>query len=258
METGHRPWPLPRGPWVMAQSWHDLLFAHWRVPAGELRPLLPPALEIETFGGSAWVGVIPFRMTGVRLRGTPALYGLSAFPELNVRTYVTDGHKPGVWFFSLDASNRVAVGAAQRWFHLPYFLARTRCGERGGWIEYGCERKARNSKIETRDATGKVNSDAAFHGRYRPTGEVFRAGRGTIEHFLTERYCLYALDGRSRLLRAEIHHVPWPLQTAEAEIRENTMAAASAIRLPPEQPLLQFSRRMDVRIWNIRRVNGDK
>src|SRR5271154_2737716 len=106
-QTAHRPWPLPAGPWVMAQSWHDLLFAHWPVEAAVLRPLLPPALQIDTFGQQAWLAVVPFRMTGVRLRGTPALPWLSAFPELNVRTYVTTDGKPGGWFFSLDAASAI-------------------------------------------------------------------------------------------------------------------------------------------------------
>src|SRR5262245_27389124 len=91
MPTAHRPWPLPREPWVMAQSWHDLLFAHWPVPAAVLRPLIPPSLGVDTFDGEAWIGVVPFRMSGVRPRYVPPLPDLSAFPELNVRTYVTDG-----------------------------------------------------------------------------------------------------------------------------------------------------------------------
>src|SRR6266404_10006502 len=122
-EVAHRPWPMPAGPWAMAQSWHDLLFAHWQVDAAALRPLLPPQLQIDTFGGSAWLAVVPFRMTGVRLPGTPALPWLSAFPELNVRTYVTCDGEPGVWFFSLDAGNALAVAIARAWFHLPYFRA---------------------------------------------------------------------------------------------------------------------------------------
>src|SRR5437016_12362320 len=135
-EAAHCPWPLPAGPWVMAQSWRDLLFAHWQVDAAALRSLLPPQLQIDTFEGSAWLAVVPFRMTGVRLRGTPALPWLSAFPELNVRTYVKCEGKPGVWFFSLDAGNALAVTIARAWFHLPYFRARMSCSECNGGIEY--------------------------------------------------------------------------------------------------------------------------
>ncbi len=128
------------GPWIMAQSWHDLLFAHWKVDAAVLRPHVPAELEVDTFEGQSWLGVVPFRMSGVRLRWTPALPWLSAFLELNVRTYVTAQGKPGVWFFSLDAANPVAVAAARLSFHLPYFKARMTCGDVDGWIQYQSER----------------------------------------------------------------------------------------------------------------------
>src|SRR6266568_4326072 len=139
-QIAHRPWPLPVGPWVMAQRWHDLLFAHWPVPAAELQHHIPTPLTIDTFNGQAWLAVVPFRMSGVRLRGTPAVPWLSAFPELNVRTYVKCEGRPGVWFFSLDAGNPLAVAIARAWFHLPYFRARMRCSNRDGWIEYDSQR----------------------------------------------------------------------------------------------------------------------
>ena len=120
-EVAHRPWPRPAGPWVMAQSWHDLLFAHWPVDSERVRPLVPDRLEIDSFDGQAWLAVVPFRMTGVRLCGTPAVPWLSAFPELNVRTYVKYGGKPGVWFFSLDAGNPLAVVIARAWFSPALF-----------------------------------------------------------------------------------------------------------------------------------------
>src|SRR5688572_24482592 len=112
-ESGHRPWPMPARPWVMTQTWHHLLFAHWRVDVGRLRAHVPSPFDIDLFEGDAWLGVVPFDMTGVRLRGLPPLPLLSAFPELNVRTYVTVQGKPGVFFFSLDAGSTVAVRAAR-------------------------------------------------------------------------------------------------------------------------------------------------
>jgi len=235
-EVTHRPWPLPAGPWVMAQSWHDLLFAHWQVDAAALRPLLPPQLQIDTFGGSAWLAVVPFRMTGVRLPGTPALPWLSAFPELNVRTYVTCDGKPGVWFFSLDAGNALAVAIARAWFHLPYFRARIRCRNQDGWNHYDSER------------THLGASSALLKCRYRPIGEVFSPQLGTLEYFLTERYCLYTTDGRGQIIRGEIHHPPWPLQRAEAELAHNSMAESLGIALV-SGPLLHFARRQDVLVW---------
>jgi len=235
-EVAHRPWSLPAGPWVMAQTWHDLLFAHWPVDLAALRLLLPPQLQIDTCEGQAWLGVVPFRMTGVRLRGTPALAWLSAFPELNVRTYVTCGGKPGVWFFSLDAGNSLAVAIARAWFHLPYFRARMSCVETDGWIHYQSERTHRGAPA------------GLLEGRYRPVGQVFSARCGTLEYFLTERYCLYTADRRGRIICGEIHHQPWPLQKAEAEFTGNTMAEALRIALI-SRPLLHFARRQDVLVW---------
>jgi uncharacterized protein YqjF (DUF2071 family) len=236
--TAHRPWPLPRCPWIMKQEWHDLLFAHWAVPVEVLRPLIPRALEIDTFGGRAWLGVVPFRMTGVRMRGTPALPGFSRFPELNVRTYVVRDGKPGMWFFSLDAANAVAVWGARRLFHLPYFFAAMSCAEDGGWIGYESHRK---------DHRG---SAASLRTRYRAIGDIFHARSDSIEHFLAERYCLYTVDEKGHIIRCEIHHPPWRLQLAEAEFQENSMAAAAGITIPDLKPeLLHFSRHQEVVVW---------
>lgn len=241
--TAHRPWPLPRGPWIIKQKWHDLLFAHWPAAVEELRPLIPRGLEIDTFEGQAWLGVVPFRMSGVRARGTIAMPGLSRFPELNVRTYVTRDGKPGVWFFSLDAANAVAVWAARVAFHLPYFRAAMKCEENSGWIDYVSARR------------GRHGLPAALAGRYRPIGETFAARPGTIEYFLTERYCLYTADKRGRIIRCEIHHRAWALQLAEAAFQENTMAVAAGIAIPDAQAeLLHFSRRQDVLVWAPERV----
>ena len=225
----------------MAQSWHDLLFAHWPVEPSVVAALLPPGLTLDTHEGCAWIGVVPFRMSGIRLRGLPPVPGTSAFPELNVRTYVTDGTKPGVWFFSLDAANALAVTVARVWFHLPYFRARMRGDASGDDIDY--------SSVRTHGGA----QPGEFRARYGPTGAVYAAASGTLEHWLTERYCLYAQSPRG-LLRGEIHHVPWPLQPAWAEIETNTIAAASGITLPDTEPLLHFARRIDVPCWSPVRV----
>jgi uncharacterized protein YqjF (DUF2071 family) len=236
--TAHRPWPLLTGPWIMKQEWHDLLFAHWAVPADVLCPLIPRTLEIDTFDGSAWLGVVPFRMTGVRARGTPAVPWLSQFPELNVRTYVVRDGKPGVWFFSLDAANALAVWGGRQLFHLPYFLAEMSCVEDAGWIRYESHRKDRRGLA------------ASLLARYRAIGDVFDAVPGSIEHFLSERYCLYAADAKGRILRCEIHHPPWPLQLTEAVFQENTMAAGAGITITDQKPvLLHFSRHQEVVVW---------
>jgi hypothetical protein len=219
------------------QRWHELLFAHWPLPPDRVRPLVPPALELDTFDGRAWLGVVPFRMSRVRLRGTPALPGLAAFPELNVRTYVRHGERRGVWFFSLDAASRAAVRAARALFHLPYFDAEMECAERGGEIHYRSSRTHRGAP------------PAELRGRYAPSAPVELARPGTLEHFLTERYCLFAAGSRGRLYRGDIHHAPWPLQRARAELETNTMARASGLELPAVPPLLHFARVLDVLIW---------
>ncbi len=222
----------------MMQIWHDLLFAHWPVPHAEMRPLVPAQLALDTFDGQCWAGVIPFRMSGIRGRGLPPLPGLWRFPELNVRTYVTYGGKPGVYFFSLDAGNLPAVWAARRFYHLPYFHAAMSSEELGGNVHYSSRR---------------LRGTAEFRGSYRPTADTRLRERGSIEHWLTERYCLYTTH-RGQVYRGEIHHAPWPLQNAEAEFETNTVAAAAGISLPTTAPLLHFARRLEVLIWPIRRA----
>lgn len=219
----------------MGQTWDDLLFAHWRVDVPALREHVPDVLELDEHDGSAWIGVTPFAVTGLRARGMLPLPLVSAFRELNVRTYVTYDGKPGIWFFSLDASSQIAVEAARRIYRLPYFRAEIDVERRDGRIAYECAR----------------HEGKAFSATYAPVGAVSAAEPGSPEHFLTERYCLYAWDN-DRLYRADIHHRPWPLQEAEATIDLNTMPPGS-IELDGE-PLLHFSRRQDVVIWPLERV----
>jgi uncharacterized protein YqjF (DUF2071 family) len=236
--VAHRPWPLPGRPWVMAQTWHDLLFAHWPIPVEVMRPRVPAELALDTFAGHCWVGVVPFHMSGVRARGLPALPGFSRFPEMNVRTYVTVGGKAGVYFFSLDAANLPAVWAARAIYHLPYFHAAMKSEERGGMVHYSSRR---------------FQGHAELRGRYRPVSDVQLRERGSLEAWLTERYCLYTVHG-GRVYRGEIHHRQWPLQDAEAEFEINTAAQAAGITLPPTTALLHFSRRIEVLIWALQPV----
>lgn len=223
----------------MKQTWHDLLFAHWPLPLTLMRPLVPSQLALDTFDGNCWVGVVPFHMSGIHGRGLLTLPGLSRFPELNVRTYVTHGGKPGVYFFSLDAANLAAVWAARKFYHLPYFHAAMSSEERDGSIHYSSRR---------------YRSTAEFRGRYRPIAPVQVRESRSLERWLTERYCLYTVHS-GRVFRGEIHHQPWPLQNAEAEIEVNTTAAAANIPLRETAPLLHFARRLEVLIWPLRRAD---
>lgn len=222
----------------MAQTWHDLLFAHWPVELDVLRPLVPAQLPLDTRDGHCWVGVVPFHMSRIHARRLPPLPGLSRFPELNVRTYVTLDDKPGVYFFSLDAANLAAVWAARAAYRLPYFHARMSAEPDGDGIRYDSRRHRMR---------------AEFRGRYRPVSDVRLREKGSVEHWLSERYCLYTVHA-GRVFRAEIHHRPWPLQDAEAEIETNGVAGAAGIILPRSAPLLHFARRLDVLIWPLQRI----
>jgi len=230
----HRPYSPPRGPWLMRMTWHDLLFAHWRVDSESLRSRVPPGLSIDEHGGSAWLGVVPFTMSNVAARGTPALPWLSAFPELNVRTYVSprDG-KRGVFFFSLDAARLLAVLGARAMFRLPYYAASMQASRQGATVHYQSRRRG---------------GAAVFEATYEPAGPAFAPTRGTLEFFLTERYCLYHLDRIGRPSRLEIHHAPWQLQPARAEIARNTMADGLGLHLAGA-PLLHFAERQDMVAW---------
>lgn len=235
----HRPWPVPAGPWVMFQSWRRLLFAHWAVPPERLRPLVPRALELETYDGRAWLGLTPFELMGLRARFLPAIPGPWDFLELNLRTYVRVKDRPGIYFFTLEAGSDLAVAAARTLYRLPYHAAVMEAREEGGWIHYRSERKG---------------GGATFQGKYRPAGDVVEPESGTLEHFLTERYALYATLRDGGLLRGDIHHRPWPLQPAEAEIALNTVPAAHGIEPPDTAPLLHYAARQDTLVWGPRAV----
>ena len=232
--TDHRPWPVPRAPWIMQQRWCDLLFAHWPVPVEVLRPMIPEPLAVHTLDGTAYVAITPFSLT-TRPRGIPVN---QSFFELNCRTYVEHRGRPGVYFFSLDASSPFAVWGARTFYFLPYLNAEMHATREGETIAY-CSRRKSN--------------DASLQARYRPVGEVRRRAKGSLEHWLTERYCLYTRRGR-HLYTADIHHQPWPLQDAECDFAENTIAHSHGIPLPDAQPLLHFSAALDVLIWPLRLV----
>jgi uncharacterized protein YqjF (DUF2071 family) len=216
---------------VITQRWRDVLFLHWPVKPEALRPLVPPELELDLYDRRAWLGVVPFRMTHIRLRGLPPLPGTAAFLELNVRTYVRKGGRGGVYFLSLDAANGLAVAVARRWFGLPYYRARMSFRREGEWFRYASRRTHRGAP------------PAEFRGRYRPTGPVARARPGELEHFLVERYALFAVR-RGRVVRGDVAHEPWPLQRAEAEVETNTM---SPVALAGD-PLPHFAREVRARI----------
>jgi uncharacterized protein YqjF (DUF2071 family) len=237
--TSHRPWPIPATPWKWRQTWHDLLFAHWPIPAAAVRALVPGWLDIHEYGGTTWVGLVPFRMTGVTLRHVPSLPVISHFPEMNLRLYVERDGKPGIWFISLDAARRSAVYAARVFAHLPYFFSRMSVTAEAAAIGYSSVR---------------ANGAVAFKASYAPTGPVRETKPGSLEHFLTERYCLYTQDQGGRRFRLEVHHQPWPLQSAEATFTTNRVAQPQGIEIPDTAPLLYFSRKIEVIGWGLEQI----
>ena len=242
IRTSHKPRPLPSGRWLMRQRWNDLLFAHWPVPAASLAPLVPEGLLVDCFQGSAWLGVVPFWMDRIKVRGIPPIPGARSFPDLSLRTYVREEKTgtPGVYCLSLDASNLLAVAAGHAFYHLPYHWAEMR-------LEQRTEREF-SFFSRRRFASRPV----AFKARYRglgPTSKLTESCPGTLEYFLMERSCLFSSNRDGQLIRANLHKVSWPLEEAQAEIEQNDLASAIGIQLPNVEPVLYYSRRLAVYVW---------
>jgi uncharacterized protein YqjF (DUF2071 family) len=220
----------------MGQTWEHLLFAHWRVDEAALRRVVPGEIPIDTFDGSAWLGVTPFIVTGMRVRPMPPIPGAARFPEINVRTYSTIDDRPGIYFFSLDTPKRIAVAAARRVYRLPYFRSQI---------------EAEVSAAGTSYRSDRVDDDAPpaqIDVNYRPTGPAHRPRPGSFEHWAVERYCLYTLNDDARLLRGDIHHPPWALQPAQADFARNSMAEQVGIELAAS-PTVHLAARQDVVFW---------
>jgi uncharacterized protein YqjF (DUF2071 family) len=241
VRTSQTPRPLPPGRWAMTQRWNDVLFAHWTVSASSVAPLLPDGLQVDTHQGSAWVSVVPFWMDRVKLRGMPPIPGARSFPELNLRTYVRDhtGAR-GVYFLSLDGASLLGVAVARTFYHLPYYWSQ---------MEFK-QRSEREFSFSSRRRF--AHEPVIFNARYRglgPTRRLAEMRSGSLEHFLTERYCLFTQNHAGHLVRANVHHVPWPLEDAEAEIERNDLPAAVGIPVPDQEPVLHYSRRLAVYLW---------
>ena len=249
VRTSHRPRPLPAGRWAMAQRWNDLLFAHWPVATSSIAPLLPDGLQVDTFQGSGWLGVVPFWMDRIRFRGAPPVPGARSFPELNLRTYVRDQYTgaPGMYFLSLDANNLLAVGMGRTLFRLPYH-----------WAEMSLEQRTeREFSFYSRRRFAR--QQVLFSARYRglgPTRKLAESRSGTLEHFLMERSCLFSANRAGQTFRANLHHVAGPLEEAEAEIERNDLATAVGIELPDQEPVLHYSRRLAVYLWPAERLQA--
>jgi uncharacterized protein YqjF (DUF2071 family) len=226
----------PSGQPLMHQNWGKLLFIHWPIEEKLLRPLIPSALEIDTFDGSAWIAIAPFTMWDIRAFPPflPAFPGLSAMHELNVRTYVHFDRVPGVWFFSLDCNSAVAVLGARTFFHLPYYNADIELNQKEDVIDYALSRTD--------------DPPAEFSASWR-TGETLpNAHPGSLQFFLTERYCLYS-EHSAKIHRSRIYHEPWPLQKAPLVSFESSMIESHGLPTPKCDPLLHYAEELSVEIW---------
>lgn len=226
----------------MHQNWGKLLFLHWSVPVSVLRPMIPRSLEIDTYDGGAWVSITPFTMWGIRPAMLPAVPVLSDSHELNVRTYVHAEGIPGVWFFSLDASNAVAVLAARLGFHLPYYQADMRLDESGDSISFTSRR------------TDERGPKAEFRATWSRGKALPEPAPDSLEFFLVERYCLYAAKAE-KLYRARIHHAPWSLRAATLETLSSSMGEAHGIGLADKPALLHAQGEpLAVEVWPLKEV----
>ena len=232
-----RPGGVPIG----QMNWGKLLFMHWPIAAQALRPLIPERLTIDTFDGRAWIGVVPFTMWGVRPTFIPPLPGFSEFHELNVRTYVHLDGQPGVWFHSLDAASTVAVWGARNFFHLPYFYAEMSLEQENERIVYASHRAEDDAPAAHLEATWEI-------GDPLPESEP-----GSLEFFLTERYCLYAAQA-DELYQLRINHPPWPLQRARLTAYDSTMIESHGLKAPKGEPLLHYAEELHVEAWPLEKV----
>ena len=246
LATAHRPYPMPAWPWRLRQRWSQLLFAHWPLPALAVQQRLPAGLRVDTHDGWAWLGVVPFLMQEVRFRtigehrvGVPTA---TAFPELNLRTYVlAPNGRAGVYFFSLDASSLLAVVGARVAFGLPYFWSRMAMHTEGDTTHYNSRRF--------------LGPPVPFAAHYRALGTP--SPQDSLTHFLTARYAFY-LRRFGTVQAGEIHHAPWVLENAEAEFQHNALPASFGFTLPHRPPVLHYARHLHMQAWTESRVRPNR
>lgn len=239
-ESGHRPFPLPPNNWIMRQAWRNVLFLHWPVEPEQLRPYIPPALEIDTYDGFAWLGVVAFAMEGIYFRGLSLFSVVTPFSEMNVRTYVKQNGKPGVFFISLDVNDWSSFHIAKRWYRLPYHSADLSIQQKGNAIFYESIRK---------------NSPVRFEGSCMPKKEMFYPDKGTLDYFLTEKYCFYTTNNHTDIFHGDIHHRPWPLNRAEVHIGRNTLFSPLNLDFSEQAPVAHFSKGVDSLMWNVKNLS---
>lgn len=238
---GHRPFPLPASPWIMQQTWKDLLFLHYKVPYEILRDLVPQELELDSYKGETWISISPFKMRNVRFRSLPPVPTAYNFLEVNLRTYVKHNGKGGIYFFSLDTSSTLSALGARAAF-LPYFRAKMFISGNGGF-KFSSDRKGNNK------------TPAILDVEYRPVSVAFVSEKGSLEEWLVERYCLFQEARKGKIIEINIHHLPWDLQHAEAVVNFNSLTEPFGFTIPDQKPLMHFVKSKKVLVWPLRVVS---
>lgn len=239
---GHRPFPLPDKPWIMQQTWQDLLFLHYKIPFNVLRQLIPKQLELDTYGKDAWISITPFKMRNVRFRFLPPIPSAYNFLELNLRTYVKHNGKSGIYFFSLDTSSTLSLLGA-RAVYLPYFRAKMKI-DFNGTFYFSSKR------------IFKFKTPAVLKVKYKPVGNSYLSKSGSLEEWLVERYCLFQEAKKGKYIEIEIHHLPWELQNAEAEVLTNSLTEPFRFSIPDQQPLVQYAKITKVLIYPVKVISN--
>ncbi|NMD69298.1 DUF2071 domain-containing protein [Bacillus sp. DNRA2] len=241
-DMSHRPWPIPSKNWIMRQTWSHLIFAHYPIPAELLRPYIPSSLIIDTYNGTAWLSIVAFQMEGIYFRGLRGLSVTPKFPEINVRTYVQFNGKPGVYFLSLDVGDWASLIIASRWYHLPYQPAQV------SFIKEKQSFKVRSSR------RGTLKHPIEFYGAFEPLSDVYFPEKETLDHWATERYCLFSTDKRANLYCGEIHHIAWPIQKVKTEITKNSLFTPFQLQPSESEPIVHYAKGLDTLFWNIKRL----
>ncbi|GAB3792554.1 YqjF family protein [Virgibacillus kimchii] len=234
----HRNSPMPKGPWLMTQKWEDLLFLNFPVSAETMRQQIPERLELDTYEGKAWITVIPFRITDMRMRMLPSFPYIRKFLELNVRTYVKKDGVPGIYFFSLDASKLLPVLGAKL-TTLPYYYAKMDMKKKGDWFHYYSKRRSLDNP--------------EFKGQYRPASKPFYPEAGTLNHWLVERYYLWTGVGNI-LLTGGIHHLPWKVAEAEAHVQQEDYPPFLSHTNEDEKMVYLYASSIRVLFWPFKRA----
>lgn len=237
-QTDHREYPLPKGPWIMMQKWEHLLFMHWPVREDLIKNHLPPGLELDTYDGNAWISIIPFKVSAMRLRKMPKLPYFGCFLELNVRTYVKKDKKAGVYFFSLDTSKLLAA-AGGRIATLSYYYAKMNMKKERDQIIFSSVRKGK--------------STSGFKASYRPAADPFHPEKESLDYWLMERYFLYSYR-YGKLFRGDIHHRKWEVQKAEADVKKQTMTAFLGEKTSYTKPLFHYARSKQALFWMVKPI----